>query len=106
MTGEFPLAPAPNATVSGRRILNRRTGGLMTQQPKPSLHQRLKAAGCELDHHGSDLYFKASPTSRDVMEQFYRDVGEVVMIPFEQDDGSFWIEIKGAYDPSLEAKGK
>lgn len=63
-----------------------------------TLFQDLQAAGCEMDHHESDLYVKATPKSlaiiRDHQPRGWRAFTSQI-------DREIWLDIPFAYDPFL-----
>ena len=64
-----------------------------------SLYTKLRAAGCEIDHHESDLYVKATPEARALTSghknrSFFRSAV----------DGQTWIELPFEYMPFWEKK--
>lgn len=66
-----------------------------------SLYQDLKAAGCELDNHESDLYVLADDTALKVL-----DVHRVRRGMFRSSvDGAYWYEVPFAFDPWWDARG-
>lgn len=69
--------------------------------PKPaSIYQRLKAAGCKIDHHESDLYVEATETAQKLTE------GQPNRSFFvSQVDGKHWIELPFMYEPFWLANG-
>jgi hypothetical protein len=62
---------------------------------QPTIYERLKAAGCEIHNHASDLYVVATPVARRVlMEQ------QIKYTSFRGDsDGRAYYEVPFAYDP-------
>jgi hypothetical protein len=79
------------------RALRRRYGRSGTE----SVYDRLVAAGCNIDHHESDLYVEATPEARAITageknRSFFRS----------QVDGKTWIDIPFAYAPFWAAKAR
>lgn len=66
------------------------------------LYQELKNAGCETDHHESDLYVKLTPRSREIVKRSGLKSG----IFRSKDDTEWWIEIPFAYSPFFENKAQ
>jgi hypothetical protein len=81
--------------------MRRRRGSLHRRYGKTSRHgggsgnvyARLVAAGCEVDHHESDLYVKDSPTARAITQDQNRSFFR------SQVDGEMWIELPFLYTP-------
>lgn len=68
---------------------------------KETLYQRLLAAGCELDHHATDLYVKRTDTSSEILYQYRKEGNPMVCTVFEATDGSgLWYDVAFAYDPA------
>lgn len=65
-----------------------------------TLYDQLKAAGCELDSHESDLYVRATPEAKAIIEQEGSCYGKFV----NQKDGKVWFEVSFAYDPWWKAR--
>lgn len=81
-----------------------------------NLYEKLKAAGCELDNHESDLYVLATEEAHQIIrehegvERMFRDrkgqfqtTRAVEPIPFKGVDGRVWFEITAAYMPFWDA---
>lgn len=81
-----------------RRALSRRYGH--TGGGGGDIYAALKAAGCELDHHESDLYVKATP------EAIRLTAGEPNRSFFTSHDGSRWIDLPFKYTPFWERKAR
>jgi hypothetical protein len=60
-----------------------------------TLYERLKAAGCELDSHVSDLYVRATPAALQILKEQRAPWG-AFRSPI---DGEIWCEVPFAYDP-------
>ena len=75
----------------------------MTKTPHDglkSLYPRLVEAGCEIDHHESDLYVKATPQARAIILAWEAETGIKNRETFKSAiDGSPWYDIPFAYDP-------
>jgi hypothetical protein len=65
-----------------------------------SVYRELLEAGCDLDHHESDLYIRNTPEARDILAA--RPRAKVRGRHFVGTDGNCWIEIPFAYDPFWE----
>lgn len=66
-----------------------------------SLYSDLIAAGCEIDHHESDLYVKVTPQSRTIIERHCK----FSPLPREfTSDGVAWWEVPFAYEPFWSVK--
>jgi hypothetical protein len=63
--------------------------------PQMSLYTELVAAGCEIDHHESDLYVKITPDSRPIIE---RHCWAAFPCEFTS-NGAQWWDVAFAYDP-------
>lgn len=64
-----------------------------------SLYADLLAAGCEIDHHESDLYARATEQARALV---VRHAARAT--PFRSPrDGRLWLEIPFAWDPYWDA---
>jgi len=65
-----------------------------------SLYTELVAAGCQIDHHESDLYVKVTPDSRRIIER-HRMAGELPHLSLFKSPkgGSMWWDAPFAYDP-------
>ena len=69
-----------------------------------SLYQELKAAGCEMDSHESDLYVKATPEARTILAR--HPIQALQADSFvSQADGHVWLDVPFAFDPFWTAKG-
>lgn len=76
----------------------------MTELTK-SLYARLIEAGCETDHHESDLYVKVTPEAKAIIEAFESESGIKNRETFRSAiDGSPWYDIPFAYDPAWSSK--
>ena len=65
-----------------------------------SLYAKLQAAGCELDHHESDLYVKASEAARMLIKAEQRVCPSVQMQYFRSElDGAMWIDVPFHWEP-------
>jgi hypothetical protein len=81
-----------------RRALHRRYGHTGSGG---DIYDTLKAAGCKLDHHESDLYVKATP------EALALTAGAPNRSFFtSQIDGQRWIELPFMYKPFWAAKAR
>ncbi len=75
-------------------------------QPTPSLYERLVEAGCETDHHETDLYVRMTDQADLIITQFEAAGGIVSKSTFfSADDGSAWYDLPFAFDPAWKAKG-
>jgi hypothetical protein len=85
-----------------RRALKRRYGhGRGGRPSQPSIYKRLKAAGCVIDNHESDLYVRDSDTARRIIREVNAvpSLGKWATSTFRGTDGHQWIDIPFAYDP-------
>ena len=70
-----------------------------------SLYEQLKAAGCAIDHHESDLYVRDSETARKIIKagndasRKANSGQRWATSTFTGTDGHRWIDIPFAYDP-------
>ena len=70
-----------------------------------SLYRRLLESGCELDHHESDLYVRATPEAKAIIAAFEAEGGISNQTPFRSAiDGTAWIDLPFLYDPAWERK--
>lgn len=67
-----------------------------------TLYQELKAAGCEIDNHESDLYFRATKEAEAIMRKHPCNARRFV----SQIDGALWWEAPFMFDPFWEAKAR
>lgn len=68
-----------------------------------SLYAALKAAGCELDSHESDLYVKASAVATLILKRYapqWRQATSFV----SRTDGGLWYDVPFAYLPWWEKR--
>lgn len=77
----------------------------MSTLNRQSLYQAMVEAGCELDHHESDLYVKDTPAAVQILRDWRTSKGsQLYMSRFiSRVDATLWIEIPFAYDPWWEA---
>ncbi len=68
-----------------------------------SLYTDLKAAGVPLDSHESDLYAKATPEAKNIIEGWH-DYAHSAKMFKSQIDGEWWFDIPFAFEPFWEAK--
>lgn len=72
---------------------------------KPSLYRRLKDAGCELDHHESDLQVRATPEALAIIKAYEDEGGFTNKRQFvSQTDGTPWIDLPFHYEPYWDQK--
>lgn len=77
-----------------------------------TLYDKLKREGCEIDHHESDLYVRATPQARAIVADWQRHVQWGAKPTFfrsfngrrVQSCGEVWIEVPFAYSPWLDAR--
>lgn len=73
---------------------------------EPTVYQELIAAGCEVDHHESDLYVKATPEARKILRK--HDKSESATSPLNLrafiSEGALWFDVPFRYDPWWEAR--
>lgn len=61
----------------------------------PSLYEDLQSTGAEMDNHESDLYVKATPETRLLVE-----VSGLTFTEFRSEaDGAAWLDVPFAYLP-------
>jgi len=79
------------------------TEGLMTT----SLYEMLKAAGCEVDSHESDLYVKETLDAERVLTVYETETGHRWSRSYFMNriDGKRWIELPFAFEPFWKARG-
>ena len=69
-----------------------------------TLYRALVAAGIEVDHHVSDLYFPASPEALAILEQFPSQAKSAERFQNEISPlGRTWVNVPFAFDPFWEA---
>ena len=68
-----------------------------------TLYQALKAAGCEIDSHCSDLYVRDTVRARDIIAEFPEHIRELRFFVSPVDNRP-WLEIPFAYDPYWNAR--
>lgn len=76
------------------------------QQAKPSLYQRLVAAGVPVSSYQSDLYFKAGPVAERIIREAKAD-GVLHSNPSlfrNRVEGGYWWDAFGQFDPYWEAR--
>lgn len=91
---------------SGRHLRRRYGRATRGKTAQPSIYKALKAAGCALDSHESDLYVRDSETARRIIKEVNAvpSLGKWQTSTFRGNDGHAWIEIPFAYDPWWEKK--
>lgn len=69
-----------------------------------TLYAQFLAAGCEIDHHESDLYVKVTPEAQAVLKAWNADPSRQVRTPtfISQIDGQHWYDIAFMYAPFWE----
>lgn len=63
------------------------------------IYEQMKAAGVPIDNHESDLYAKATPASRAIVEGLHREASQFT----SEIDGEQWYEFPFAYSPFWDA---
>ena len=81
---------------------------------KPSLYQRIVAAGILHTNHYSDLYFKSTPESEQILKEYAADWLEFYGSPFtishqcpifkNQVEGGIWRDCAFSFDPYWEKR--
>ena len=70
-----------------------------------SIYQQLKAAGCAIDSHESDLYVEDTETARKIIEQARKGGHPVSPSRFvNQITKTIWIDLPFCFDPWWEAR--
>lgn len=69
-----------------------------------SLYQLLIAAGCEIDHHESDLYVKATSEASRIIESYPLASNYQYTLFVSPVDNQDWWEIPFAYEPFWEGR--
>ncbi len=65
-----------------------------------TLYDLLKAAGCKIDSHESDLYVEDSETSRAIIRAHASPQQKGTLTPFRHAaDGTRWLDLPFAYSP-------
>ena len=69
-----------------------------------SIYDALKEAGCELDHHESDLYVLETDTARGILNGYgVERIDEGRFIAY---DGRHWLELPFQYQPFWDKKAR
>ena len=69
----------------------------------PSLYEEIKKAGIPIGNHCSDLYFKRTPESLEILTK--HDLQKKNATYFtNQINGEIWVDVPFAYDPYWENK--
>lgn len=72
---------------------------------KKSLYDRVVELGCEIDHHGADLYVRRTPEAYQLIRDFEAEGGITNKTYFHSTiDASTWIDLPFLYDPYWESK--
>ena len=81
---------------------------------KPSLYQRIVAAGILHTNHYSDLYFKSTPESEQILKEYAADyeaqnggtypTGHMAPTFINQVEGGIWRNAAFAYEPYWEKR--
>src|SRR3546814_3857609 len=67
---------------------------------EPSLYRRLRAAGCEMDHHESDLYVRSTSEASAIIAAYEASGGITNKSAFRSAvDGLPWLELPFHYEP-------
>lgn len=77
----------------------------MNQSQSSSLYQLLIAAGCQIDHHESDLYVKATSEASKIIEPYClsNPIYKYTLFTSPIDNQQWW-EIPFAYEPFWEGR--
>lgn len=59
-----------------------------------TIYEQLRAAGCDIENHESDLYVRDTHEARTIIRANCKPIH-----PFRSHDGSAWLEVAFAYDP-------
>lgn len=70
-----------------------------------TIYQKLFAAGVPLDNHESDLYAKATPDARRIVQEHYAGQDHIVKTFISQIDQGLWFDLPFAFDPFWTARG-
>lgn len=68
-----------------------------------TIYDALLNAGCDIDHHESDLYVRDTPTSREILRRF-ENTGFSYSSFLSPKDGQLWFELPFMYLPFWQAK--
>lgn len=72
-----------------------------------TLYETLLAAGCELDHHESDLYVKHTPEAETIIDNYNEGGGNASVRYFRSSaDGQMWIDVPFYYQPFWDARSR
>lgn len=63
-----------------------------------TLYEELMSAGIPIDHHGSDLYFRATAESGRILDKHRHRYARPSTFK-SQVDGELWFDVPFAYDP-------
>ena len=71
-----------------------------------TVYQELVEAGCDLDSHESDLYFKDTPEARRIVQEWESETGQsACSAPFvDEVEHTRWLDVPFAYQPFWESK--
>ena len=70
-----------------------------------SLYEKLRMAGCQIDHHESDLYVKATNAAKGTIKDAQREEPSILMEHFRSElDKELWICVPFHYAPFWEEK--
>jgi len=74
---------------------------MTTIEQRPTLYRILKAEGCELDYHETDLYVLDTPVARALIASYTANGGIVSPVRFrsEAGDGRYWLDLPFMNDP-------
>ena len=65
-----------------------------------TIYEELRASGCPIDNHESDLYVKSTPESRAIIERRQNDGESLSVSGFtSQTDQTPWLDLPFRFDP-------
>jgi len=72
----------------------------MTNKPTEPVYNALKEAGCQLDHHESDLYVEDTEKAREIIARY-----DLKAKPFRSNiDQAMWLELPFMFQPFWDKK--
>ena len=69
----------------------------MVDTHSPSLYEHFKAAGCEVDHHESDLYVKVTDRATEIIRRHC--IFKENVTTFRDSNGVLWFDLPFQFEP-------
>ena len=91
-------APKPAWCGTDECQVKRQIFNDVADETEASLYKRLVNAGCEIDHHESDLYVKKTPISEILVERYATVPANVTEFRGVV-DGEQWFDVPFSYEP-------